>query len=85
MTAPMIRCHCGTCEQLDRLPLRRHGIPGAFQLTFDHSRSGSGPQDDYATEMAAKMLARYGNPHGPQTPSADALPLFAGALEPTLF
>lgn len=82
---PLTRCYCGECAKLDRLPLRRQGIPGAFQMTFDHRGGGTGPQDDYAAEMAARMLARYGNPHGPQAPSADALPLFAGALEPTLF
>ena len=73
----LTRCHCGECAKLDRLPVRRQGIPGAFQMTFDHARlapidwpeiepyQGRGPRSSQA--------------------SADSLPLFAGALEPSLF
>lgn len=36
-----VRCHCAICRSQDALPLRLHGIPGAWQLAmplpeFDH-------------------------------------------------
>lgn len=72
VTAALARCHCADCARLDRLPLRRHGIPHAYQTTFAAIGSGCGP---------ALPLADLPRP----ATSPDALPLFAGALEPTLF
>lgn len=65
-------CNCTACQQLDRLPVRLHGIPHARQSTF---------------------LALENAPAAPTAPtranhaqlSPDALPLFAGGLEPCLF
>ena len=76
MTAALTRCLCADCIAQDRLPLRRHGIPGAFQMTFDHARTAP---------IAWPEVEPY-QPTGPrQQASAEHLPLFAGALEPTLF
>jgi hypothetical protein len=74
MTAHLTRCHCDECGKLDRLPARCQGIPGAFQTTFDHTSHGSGTAAPQRAYFAAK----------PQS-TADSLPLFIGALEPTLF
>ena len=68
--APLTRCRCADCIAQDRLPVRRHGIPHAYQTTFAAIGSGSGPAQPFYTAPAK---------------SADSLPLFAGALEPTLF
>lgn len=70
MNAPISRCHCEECTRLDRLPVRRHGIPHAYQTTFDWPETGSGRWPVTIRQPA---------------PSPDALPLFAGPLQPTLF
>lgn len=70
----LARCRCAECEKLDRLPVRRHGIPGAWQTTFAGLSYGSGRCGD----------SRPAEPHRPAL-TPDSLPLFAGALEPTLF
>jgi hypothetical protein len=77
MTAHLTRCHCAECGKLDRLPARRQGIPGAFQMTFDN-RSNA-PIDWPEVDPY--------QPIGPRSKQAspDSLPLFIGALEPTLF
>ena len=72
MTVQIARCHCADCAKLDRLPVRRHGIPHAYQTTFAAIGSGSGPAP------AQPFFT-------PPAKSADSLPLFALALEPTLF
>jgi hypothetical protein len=74
MTPHLTRCHCDECGALDRLPARRQGIPGAFQMTFDRTGHGSGPSTPQSAYSASKPQA-----------TADSLPLFIGALEPTLF
>ncbi len=85
MAAHLTRCTCSECERLDRLPARRQGIPGAVQLTFDGGSQPDHRQDDFAAEMAAKMIAKYGNPLGPfSAPPEAGLPLFEG-LAPCLF
>lgn len=73
VTAPLTRCTCPECRSLDRLPVRRHGIPGAWQTTFALPATGSGP----AIHSAAAAT--------PAALPADRLPLFAGPLQPTLF
>lgn len=64
-------CSCEECQRLDRLPIRRHGIPGARQLLLP---AGGLP-------VAPAPLAALA-----PAPQADleGLALFAGALEPTL-
>jgi hypothetical protein len=93
----LARCTCPECETLDRLPARRQGIPGAFQTTFDAPAPDPADEALYETELAyltARLIAKYGTADardiamiwmGKSQASADSLPLFIGALEPTLF
>jgi hypothetical protein len=82
MTHPAsIRCHCDECEKLDRLPARRQGIPGAWQSTLLNRMGFNAPEDGWRHDTIYHFNAP--NPKPQATP--DALPLFMGALEPTLF
>jgi len=89
MNAPLTRCHCAECAKLDRLPVRRHGIPHAHQTTFDLNFGGSGRWpvaysiDGDTVTVFELEGAGEGMPR--PAPSTDSLPLFAGPLQPTLF
>lgn len=96
MNAPLIRCHCAECTKLDRLPVRRHGIPHAYQTTLDWAGSGSarsyprgervyGFAGDGVTAFELVPMTAAELRASAPAPSYESLPLFAGALEPTLF
>lgn len=74
MNAPAFaRCYCPECVKLDRLPVRRHGIPHAWQPSLLSAGPVPAPRPDVDEGVP------------PPAPSVDALPLFAGELEPSLF
>lgn len=66
-------CHCGECQRLDSLPVRRHGIPHARQSTF----LGGG---SYAATAQPEPVDTPIRPPQPW----ESLPLF-GDLAPDLF
>lgn len=68
-------CHCAECQRLDRLPVRRHGIPGARQLVLP---AGALP---FTRDLAPTPIEAS----PPPQPGLEGLGLFAGRLEPTLF
>lgn len=78
MNAQPQRCYCDECLTLDKLPVRRQGIPHSYQMLL--------PSTTDAEQIAWPIVEPY-EPKGPRpghqlTP--DALPLFGG-LEPQLF
>lgn len=78
------RCNCDECQRLDRLPLRRQGIPGAWQPNLlsgamhtyiPHPQPSDAELD---AQLAALAVEVAQHEHA-------SLPLFAGGLEPSLF
>lgn len=90
---PQLFCTCATCNQLDRLPVRRHGIPGARQLLLcdveRDNRVVDGQGNEYElVAMTDEEIANW-KPVGPRQRGLEGLGLFdptlAGANQPTLF
>lgn len=71
----MSRCYCEECTRLDKLPVRKQGWPGCFQMLLPTGV----PLDSYIMPEV--------EPYQPQGPSyrqqqtADDLPLFGGGSD----
>lgn len=70
------RCHCSECQTLDKLPVRRHGIPHAWQPNM---LNGCEVEPEPKDWLSDRML-----PHRQSLSELD-LPLFAATDQPRLF
>jgi hypothetical protein len=77
----LTRCHCFECEALDKLPARKQGILGSYQMTFDNVRS-IGRADCAMNYPEADEYQAI----RPSQKAVDDLPLFGGGSDqPDLF
>lgn len=71
MNAPL-RCNCDECRRLDKLPTRKQGWPGCYQLLL--------PDTANVAQIDWPEVEPY-QPTGPSQKSVDALPLFGGGSD----